>query len=122
MVEAQVDPMEPPKFKTNKKIPRGPPSPPAPVMHSPSRLETKSIMIAIYSQKVIFKAVNDIIDMGCFLFPCENSLRRGAIVLKAQCWTKIPFEGPQGPTQKSTPSESILHLDMTHEWHTNIHT
>ena len=37
MVEAQVDPMEPPKFKTNKKIPRGPPSPPAPVMHSPSR-------------------------------------------------------------------------------------
>merc|ERR1719489_355999 len=30
MVEAQVDPMEPPKFKTNKKIPRGPPSPPAP--------------------------------------------------------------------------------------------
>jgi SNW domain-containing protein 1 len=37
MVEAQVDPMEPPKFKTNKKIPRGPPSPPAPVLHSPSR-------------------------------------------------------------------------------------
>lgn len=28
MVEAQVDPMEPPKFKINKKIPRGPPSPP----------------------------------------------------------------------------------------------
>ena len=24
-------------FRTNKKIPRGPPSPPAPVMHSPSR-------------------------------------------------------------------------------------
>jgi len=40
MVEAQVDPMEPPKFKTNKKIPRGPPSPPAPVMHSPSRKVT----------------------------------------------------------------------------------
>lgn len=31
MVEAQVDPMEPPKFKINQKIPRGPPSPPAPV-------------------------------------------------------------------------------------------
>merc|ERR1712226_1124470 len=29
--------MEPPRFKTNKKIPRGPPSPPAPVMHSPTR-------------------------------------------------------------------------------------
>ena len=32
----QQDPMEPPKFK-HKKIPRGPPSPPAPVMHSPPR-------------------------------------------------------------------------------------
>ncbi|CAG5125066.1 unnamed protein product [Candidula unifasciata] len=37
MVEAQKDPMEPPRFKVNKKIPRGPPSPPAPVMHSPNR-------------------------------------------------------------------------------------
>eukprot|EP00057_Strongylocentrotus_purpuratus_P034407 XP_795058.3 PREDICTED: SNW domain-containing protein 1 isoform X2 [Strongylocentrotus purpuratus] len=40
MVEAQKDPMEPPRFKTNKKIPRGPPSPPAPVMHSPTRKVT----------------------------------------------------------------------------------
>lgn len=40
MVEAQRDPMEPPRFKTNKKIPRGPPSPPAPVMHSPTRKTT----------------------------------------------------------------------------------
>ncbi|XP_058799473.1 puff-specific protein Bx42 isoform X1 [Phymastichus coffea] len=40
MVETQVDPMEPPKFKINKKIPRGPPSPPAPVMHSPTRKVT----------------------------------------------------------------------------------
>lgn len=40
MVEAQVDPMEPPRFKINKKIPRGPPSPPAPVLHSPSRKVT----------------------------------------------------------------------------------
>jgi SNW domain-containing protein 1 len=36
MVEAQVDPMEPPKHK-HKKIPRGPPSPPVPVLHSPPR-------------------------------------------------------------------------------------
>lgn len=36
MVEAQVDPMEPPKHKT-KKVPRGPPSPPVPVLHSPPR-------------------------------------------------------------------------------------
>eukprot|EP01107_Rhizomastix_libera_P006256 TRINITY_DN2036_c0_g1_i1.p1 TRINITY_DN2036_c0_g1~~TRINITY_DN2036_c0_g1_i1.p1 ORF type:complete len:563 (+),score=165.76 TRINITY_DN2036_c0_g1_i1:235-1689(+) len=36
MVEAQVDPMEPPKFKSVK-APRGPSSPPAPVMHSPPK-------------------------------------------------------------------------------------
>ncbi|KAL1636053.1 mRNA splicing protein [Neofusicoccum ribis] len=36
IVERQVDPMEPPKFK-HKKVPRGPPSPPPPVMHSPPR-------------------------------------------------------------------------------------
>ncbi|KAL4886230.1 transcriptional regulator Cwf13/SkiP [Aspergillus karnatakaensis] len=36
IVERQQDPMEPPKFK-HKKIPRGPPSPPPPIMHSPPR-------------------------------------------------------------------------------------
>ncbi|KAJ5099687.1 Pre-mRNA-processing protein [Penicillium argentinense] len=36
IVDRQQDPMEPPKFK-HKKIPRGPPSPPPPVMHSPPR-------------------------------------------------------------------------------------
>ena len=36
MVEAQVDPMEPPKHK-HTKVPRGPPSPPVPVLHSPPR-------------------------------------------------------------------------------------
>jgi len=40
MVEVQKDPLEPPKFKINKKIPRGPPSPPPPVMHSPTRKPT----------------------------------------------------------------------------------
>lgn len=34
--QRQQDPMEPPKFK-HKKIPRGPPSPPPPVLHSPPR-------------------------------------------------------------------------------------
>lgn len=37
MVEVQKDPMEPAKFKINQKIPGPPPSPPAPVMHSPPR-------------------------------------------------------------------------------------
>ncbi|KAK1760883.1 SKIP/SNW domain-containing protein [Echria macrotheca] len=36
IVERQRDPMEPPKFK-HKKIPKGPPTPPPPVMHSPPR-------------------------------------------------------------------------------------
>lgn len=36
IMERQKDPLEPPKFK-HKKIPRGPPSPPPPVMHSPPR-------------------------------------------------------------------------------------
>uniref|UniRef100_G1PZA2 SNW domain-containing protein 1 n=1 Tax=Myotis lucifugus TaxID=59463 RepID=G1PZA2_MYOLU len=40
MVEIQKDPMHPPRFKINKEIPRGPPSPQAPVMHSPSRKMT----------------------------------------------------------------------------------
>ncbi|CAG0913483.1 unnamed protein product [Notodromas monacha] len=40
MVEVQKDPMEPPRFKINQKIPRGPPSPPAPVLHSPTRKVT----------------------------------------------------------------------------------
>lgn len=39
MVTAQVDPLEPPKFK-HSKAPGGPPSPPAPVMHSPPRKVT----------------------------------------------------------------------------------
>jgi len=34
--EKPVDPLEPPKFK-HKKVPRGPPSPPPPVHHSPAR-------------------------------------------------------------------------------------
>ncbi|KAF2708939.1 hypothetical protein K504DRAFT_468162 [Pleomassaria siparia CBS 279.74] len=34
--QKQIDPMEPPKFKF-KRIPRGPPSPPPPVLHSPPR-------------------------------------------------------------------------------------
>lgn len=36
IIEKQQDPMEPPKFK-HRKIPRGPGSPPPPVMHSPPR-------------------------------------------------------------------------------------
>jgi len=40
MVEVQRDPMSPPRFKINTKIPRGPPSPPAPVLHSPTRKVT----------------------------------------------------------------------------------
>jgi SNW domain-containing protein 1 len=40
MVEMPKDPLEPPKFK-NKKVPRGPPDAPVPIMHSPSKKLTK---------------------------------------------------------------------------------
>ncbi|CAF1199599.1 unnamed protein product [Adineta steineri] len=40
MVEVQKDPMEPSRFKINKKIPRGPPSRLAPILHSPIRKVT----------------------------------------------------------------------------------
>ncbi|KAL9628533.1 MAG: hypothetical protein Q9164_007235, partial [Protoblastenia rupestris] len=36
LAERQKDPLSPPKYR-HKKIPRGPPSPPPPIMHSPSR-------------------------------------------------------------------------------------
>lgn len=39
LTEAPTDPLEPPKFK-HKKVPRGPSSPPVPVMHSPPRKVT----------------------------------------------------------------------------------
>jgi len=41
--EAQVDPMEPARFAL-KKVPRGPPSPPVPVMHSPDKKVSKEVM------------------------------------------------------------------------------
>lgn len=40
LVEVQKDPMEPARFKLNKKVPPPPPSPPAPIMHSPPRKTT----------------------------------------------------------------------------------
>lgn len=40
MVQAPVDPMEPPRF-ANKKTPHAPPSPPVPVLHSPERKLSK---------------------------------------------------------------------------------
>ena len=39
MTEVVEDPLEPPRFK-HKKIPRGPPSPPPPILHSPPRKAT----------------------------------------------------------------------------------
>ena len=39
MVDVVQDPLEPPKFKA-KKVPRGPPSPPAPILRSPPRKVT----------------------------------------------------------------------------------
>lgn len=52
MVEAQKDPMDPPKFKTNTKIPRGPPSPPAPVLHSPPRKVTNIVRSVLINYSI----------------------------------------------------------------------
>ncbi|VDM68433.1 unnamed protein product, partial [Strongylus vulgaris] len=46
MVEEQKDPMEPPKI--NQKIPRAPPSPPAPVMHSPPRKHESIAIVPVH--------------------------------------------------------------------------
>ena len=60
MVETQKDPMEPPKFKTNKKIPRGPPSPPAPVMHSPNRKVRANVCrVVAYKTGLIYTALSE---------------------------------------------------------------
>lgn len=40
-------------FRINKKIPRGPPSPPAPVMHSPSRKVQLSEMLESFYFSVL---------------------------------------------------------------------
>eukprot|EP01117_Protostelium_nocturnum_P013058 TRINITY_DN4846_c0_g1_i1.p1 TRINITY_DN4846_c0_g1~~TRINITY_DN4846_c0_g1_i1.p1 ORF type:complete len:559 (+),score=166.29 TRINITY_DN4846_c0_g1_i1:108-1784(+) len=40
ITETAKDPLEPSKFLLNKKVPKGPPSPPVPVMHSPPRKVT----------------------------------------------------------------------------------
>lgn len=40
IVEKQIDPLEPPKFK-HKKVPKGPPTPPPPIVHSPARKLTQ---------------------------------------------------------------------------------
>lgn len=50
MVEAQVDPMEPPKHLI-KKCPRGPPSPPVPILHSPPRKLTAGY---VFSYEFLF--------------------------------------------------------------------
>jgi len=39
LIEMPKDPLEPPKFR-HKRVPKGPPSPPVPVMHSPPRKVT----------------------------------------------------------------------------------
>ena len=57
MVEAQKDPMEPPKFKTNTKIPRGPPSPPAPVLHSPTRKVCVCVCVPVLTHNTCYSVL-----------------------------------------------------------------
>lgn len=65
MVEVQKDPMEPAKFKINQKIPGPPPSPPAPVMHSPPRKITADEQKKSGRSHLVFLAGRILADTPC---------------------------------------------------------
>eukprot|EP00842_Homolaphlyctis_polyrhiza_P005579 jgi/Hompol1/6021/HPOL_000891-RA len=69
MVEAPVDPMEPPRHK-HKKVPRGPPSPPAPVMHSPPR----KVSVEVQREWVIPPCVSSWKNAKGYTIPLDKRL------------------------------------------------
>lgn len=77
MVEAQVDPMEPPKFKINQKIPRGPPSPPAPVTEHQLNWLNSPIKIVV-SNFIIVSCFGFFHFISGVAFPISQSNRKGA--------------------------------------------
>lgn len=70
MVEVQKDPLEPPKFKINKKIPQAPPSPPPPVVHSPPRKVTAKEQ----SEWKIPPCISTWKNKGGFVIPLDKRL------------------------------------------------
>lgn len=70
MVEIQKDPLEPPKFKINKKIPQAPPSPPPPVVHSPPRKVTAKEQ----SEWKIPPCISTWKNKGGFVIPLDKRL------------------------------------------------
>lgn len=65
-------------YRVNKKIPRGPPSPPAPVMHSPNRkvCYLKSIISEQVNYICVFYSASDNNNTSCrFVGHCERTAR-----------------------------------------------
>lgn len=65
-------------YRVNKKIPRGPPSPPAPVMHSPNRkvCYLKSSISEQVTYICVFNSASDNNNTSCwFVGHCERTAR-----------------------------------------------
>eukprot|EP01039_Chlorochromonas_danica_P005445 gene5445-5993_t len=69
MVEAQVDPMEPPKHK-QMKVPRAAPAPPVPVLHSPPR----KLTVADQQAWKIPPCVSNWVNARGFIIPLDKRL------------------------------------------------
>ena len=69
LVEAPVDPLEPPKFK-HKKLPGGPPDAPVPVMHSPPR----KVTVADQAAWKIPSAISNWKNARGFVVPLDKRL------------------------------------------------
>ena len=108
MVEAQVDPMEPPKHK-NTKTPRGPPSPPVPVLHSPPR------KITVEDQQAwkVPPCISNWKNARGFIIPLDKRLA-GAIVcvisLTSRTWSIVPIAADGRGLQEVTINNKFAML------------
>ncbi|XP_048192588.1 LOW QUALITY PROTEIN: SNW domain-containing protein 1-like [Perognathus longimembris pacificus] len=81
VVDMQKDPMEPPRFKINQKIPRPPPSPPVPVLRSPSRRMT----VKEQQEWKIPPCISNWKNAKGYTIPLDKRLATGARGLQAVC-------------------------------------
>jgi SNW domain-containing protein 1 len=90
MTEVVEDPLEPPRFK-HKKIPRGPPSPPPPVLRSPPRKATAQEQ----KEWMIPPSISNWKNNKGFTIPLDKRLASDGRGLQDVCeWRRFPFEVP----------------------------
>lgn len=77
MVQAPVDPMEPPRF-SQKKTPVAPPSPPVPVLHSPARPLSKEEQ----ADWIVPPAISNWKNNRGYTVPLDKRLASGAAALR----------------------------------------